>query len=212
MESTLKWYSPKSSSGSILTAIIAHGVIYGASALILGQQLAKTLPLQGEVELGYEVLNEPPSEPVKEVKRVRAAEPEMPVVSKTKVDSQPHEMQDAQSDVIGTQQAAPVQAAAVGSDSNGTAEATPFYRIKPKYPRAALVEGSEGWVMMKIDIDEAGEVENVRVVDGVKRNLFQDEARRAVEKWKYKPFLDLGGKPIRKADHLVRVEFKLSEA
>jgi protein TonB len=65
---------------------------------------------------------------------------------------------------------------------------------------------------MKIDINEKGEVENVRVVDGDKRNLFQDEARRAVEKWKYRPFLGADSKPLRKADHQVRVDFKLSEA
>ena len=55
-----------------------------------------------------------------------------------------------------------------------------YYKIKPKYPKAALVAGEEGWVMLKVDVTESGEVENVRMVDGNKRNLSQEEARRAV--------------------------------
>jgi protein TonB len=128
-----------------------------------------------------------------------------------KTDASARELQDEKSDVTGTSQASVVKPMQVGSEGQGDANATPFYKIKPKYPRPALIAGSEGWILMKIDVNEKGEVENVRIVGGEKRNLFQDEARRAVEQWKYRPFLDANGHAIRKADHQVRVDFKLND-
>jgi protein TonB len=133
------------------------------------------------------------------------------VEPKVKTDASARELQDEKSDVTGTSQASVVKPMQVGSEGQGDANATPFYKIKPKYPRPALIAGSEGWILMKIDVNEKGEVENVRIVGGEKRNLFQDEARRAVEQWKYRPFLDANGHAIRKADHQVRVDFKLND-
>jgi TonB family protein len=75
-----------------------------------------------------------------------------------------------------------------------------------------LVAGIEGWVALMIDVAEDGGVQNVRVTGGEQKSMFQDEARRSVEKWKYKPFLDSSGRPVKKANHEVRVDFKLSEA
>ena len=50
-------------------------------------------------------------------------------------------------------------------------------------------------VLLTIDINEQGEVENIRVVDGEQRETFQGEARHAVSQWKYKPTL-LNGEPV----------------
>lgn len=208
---SLKESSAKSSTYSILTAIGIHGFIYGAIVLVMGANLFKPHEkIQDEVEIGYEVLNDvPPPTPV--VQRVvRAEQPETPVDAKALPDSTPKELQDEKSDIAGTQAAAKPQSN-IGSESTGVANSTPFYKVKPKYPKAALVSGVEGWILMKVDVNESGEVENVRVVDGDKRNMFQDEARRAVEKWKYRPFVNKDGKPYRKADHEVRVDFKLTD-
>jgi protein TonB len=162
-----------------------------------------------DAEIGYEILDAPPP-PTEKVAHVRHQEvaPEPP---KVKTDPAARELQDEKSDVTGTSQASVAKPSQVGSEGQGDANATPFYKIKPKYPRPALVAGEEGWIQLKIDVNEKGEVENVRVVGGEKRSLFEGEARRAVEQWKYRPFLDKDGHPIRKADHQVRVDFKLSE-
>jgi periplasmic protein TonB len=64
-------------------------------------------------------------------------------------------------------------------------------------------------VLFEIDINEKGEVDSVRAVDGQNRNMFEREARRAVEQYRYKPFTDAHGQPIKKLAHQVRVEFTL---
>lgn len=210
MTQTLRWLSPQSSAGSLLYSILGHLLLAGAVVFALGLNLGPKEVPQDYIDLGYEVFDEPPA-PAKQVHKVaHSAEPQAPVDPKVKPDNSPKELQDERGVVAGTQAAA--KSNNIGSDNNGNANATPYYKIKPKYPKAALVSGTEGWVMMKIDINENGEVENIRVVDGEQRNLFQTEARRAVEKWKYRPFLGQDGKPFKKTDHLVRVDFKLQDA
>jgi protein TonB len=198
MEQAVKWHSPRSIPGSFISAAVIHGILYGAVIVILGAGLFhKTVELAPEAELTYDMLDAPPPAP-----------PPPPVVRE-----QPKELQDEKSEVTGTQKKVETKtASSVGSDQAAPVPAMPYYKVKPKYPRAALVAGTEGWILMNVDVKEDGTVDNVRVVDGTERSMFQDEARRAVEKWKYKPFLDTAGKPYVKKDHQVRVDFKLNEA
>ena len=204
--------SPRSASGAMASALLIHAAVYGIILLALHSGLGhQEPPASVDGTLDYQVLDEPPP-PEKVVQQVRRSEDPVTPPEKTAVpDNSAKEMQDEQSTISGTQ-AAPKQVANTGSETNGNAIATPYYKIKPKYPRAALVEGAEGWVSLKIDIKEDGSVENVRVVDGEKRSLFESEARRAVEKWKYKPFVDANGKPFRKGDQQVLVSFTLKDA
>lgn len=204
--------SPESGSGSFLYSVCVHVSIAFAVIMLLKINLqTKSVASESIIDMTYETFDRPP-EPTQEVRHVaKVVEPETPPETKPIVDNTPKEIQDAQSDIAGTQTSSqPVAQAA--SEGTGTAATTPFYKIKPKYPKAALVSGTEGWVLMKLDINEKGEVENVRVVDGEQRNLFQSEAKRAVEQWKYRPFIDQTGKAFRKLDHQVKVEFKLQDA
>jgi protein TonB len=198
MEQTYKWHSPRSTSGAFLTATLIHAALYGAIIVILGAGLFhKTIELGAEPELTYDMLDAPPPAP-----------PPPPVIK-----HEARELQDEKSEVAGVQKKVETKAlSSVGSDQAAPVPATPYYKVKPKYPRAALVAGTEGWILMNVDVKVDGSVDNVRVVDGTERSMFQDEARRAVEKWKYKPFTDINGKPYLKKDHQVRVEFKLNEA
>jgi protein TonB len=168
-------------------------------------------PIEVPEELQYETFSEPPA-PAEVPKPIaKTPEPDEPEEQTDEPDDTPKEIQDSQSEIAGTQAAAkPV--ATTGAEGTGDAATTPYYRIKPKYPRAALVSGVEGFILLKVDITEAGTVENVRVIGGQERNMFQDEARRAVEKWKYKPFTDASGKVTRKVDHEIRVDFTLKDA
>ncbi len=208
MNSLKDLLSPRSSSGSLILSSLVHILIFGSVTIVLSYAPAKPPP-EEYLDLGHQTFDEPPA-PAEEVKQVqRSPEPDTPVDPKVTPDNTPHEMQDSQSEVAGTQTAK--KESNIGNETNGTAATTPYYKIKPKYPKAALVSGVEGWVMMQIDITETGEVENIRVVDGEQRNMFQSEARRAVALWKYRPFVDGAGKPFRKADHQVRVDFKLQD-
>lgn len=214
MEQTIKAISPRSVPGSFALAVFSHAAIFGGVLLFLKLgvfQNHEETPAPAE-EIAYETFSAPPA-PTQVVKPVaKTPEPDTPDEPEDQTpDTTPKELQDSSSTIAGTQ-AAPKQQVTTGAQGVGDAATTPFYKIKPKYPRAALVAGTEGWVILKVDIKEDGGVDNVRVVGGQQRNLFQDEARRAVEKWKYKPFLDANGKPIKKTDHEIRVDFKLQDA
>ena len=203
--------SPFSSSGSMVLSTIIHGVVVGTLVAVLAPRIKTMPPVEEILDLGYETFSEPPP-PTPEVQKVRRVVETVPTTPVKQVaDIQPQELQDEKSTVAGTQQAVPQQSQ-VASDGNGQAISTPYYRIKPKYPREALVEGLEGWVSLMIDITEQGLVENIRVIDGERKSIFQGEARRAVSQWKYKPFTDGNGSPTRKVDSLVRVDFKLTDS
>jgi TonB family protein len=204
-------FSPISGTGSFFVSLALHGFIAASVVGMMGLKFFEKEAAPVYMDLGYETFDEPPPI-VKEVRPVaRTKAPETPVETKAPVTNAPQELQDEKSDVAGTQAAAKNETAP-GSEGVGAATAVPYYKIKPKYPKAALLAGEEGWVMFKVDVNEGGEVENIRVIDGEKKNLFQDEARRALSKWKYRPFTDTAGNAIRKTDHNVRVDFKLEDA
>lgn len=206
----MRYISPKSSSGSLVISVVAHLCILAAANVALKWAGSTVQQAENYLDLEYEMLEAPPT-PVEEVRKMaRSPSPVVPAEAKTVPDNSPKELQDEKSEIAGTQKAQ--EANNTGSQNNGDALSTPYYKIKPKYPKAALISGLEGWVLMVIDINENGEVENVRVIDGEQRNTFQSEARRAVQQWKYKPFVGTDGHPIRKADHQVRVDFKLEDA
>jgi len=212
MEKALKWYSPQAPTGSMSLAVLAHGAIYaGLIAYLALAGAPSAIKAEIEQSISYDTFSAPPaSTPV--VKHVaRVEQPETPPENTPQPSAHPQEMHDSNGPAAGTQAEAKHQAAP-SSEGSGDAADTPFYKIKPKYPKAALVAGVEGFILMKVDINETGAVENVRVVGGTQRNMFQDEARRAVEKWKYKPFMDASGKATKKTDHEVRVDFKLQDA
>jgi|GEM_PF-1672323 len=205
----VNYISPRSGSGSIIWSLGAH--FFVAGAVVLGMNIAggRAQPQEEFIDLAYQTFDEPPVPATEERRVMKSPEPVTPVKSEPLPSDTAKELQDEKGEVAGTQKAAPETN--IGSENNGNASSTPYYKIKPKYPKAALLEGVEGWVLMEIDITETGEVENIRVLDGEQRNTFQSEAKRAVAQWKYKPFLDGSGKPFRKADHHVRVDFKLEE-
>jgi periplasmic protein TonB len=205
---TLSNFTPRNS--PMLWSVMVHACIALTAVVVMGWRGSNTDDRNDYVDFAYEEFDAPPA-PAEAEQKVRSTpEPVTQEKVQTPQLDQPKELQDAQSDIAGTQKEAKPEAN-IGSNNNGNASATPYYRIKPKYPKAALTEGIEGWVMLQIDITETGEVDNIRVIDGEQRNMFQSEARRAVAQWKYKPFVNASGQPVRKADHHVRVDFNLSD-
>jgi TonB family protein len=203
--------SPKSKVGSLVYSIGVHSVIAVSATLLLHRSVVTVVEkTETFVDLGYQAFEEPPPLVTQTKRVVQAVEPEKIPSAKTLPDNQPRELQDEKGVVTGTQETVAKQTM-VGADSQGEAVSTPYYKITPKYPKSALVSGTEGWVLMKIDITETGDVQNVRSIGGEQRNLFQGEAERAVGKWKYKPFIGADGRPLKKADYQVRVDFKLTD-
>lgn len=84
----------------------------------------------------------------------------------------------------------------------------PIFRIEPRYPRDALLSGIEGWVKLEITINEDGSVSAPVVLDSNPPRVFDQEAKRAVLKWKFKPRI-VDGKAV-KRQATQTIEFKLA--
>ncbi len=66
-------------------------------------------------------------------------------------------------------------------------------RVEPVYPELARRTGVSGVVILKVIVDEEGNVATVTVLQG--HPLLNDEAVRAVAQWKYSPTV-LNGEPV----------------
>ena len=81
----------------------------------------------------------------------------------------------------------------------------PIVTVPPKYPHAAFKSNQEGWVQLKFDINNDGKVINLKVVDFSPEGYgFENEALRAVEKWKYEPNQII-------KNELVTIEFRINK-
>ena len=63
----------------------------------------------------------------------------------------------------------------------------PVVRVAPRYPINAAKNGIQGYVVMTFDILDNGSVANINVVESKPRGVFDKEAKRALERWKYLP-------------------------
>ena len=64
-------------------------------------------------------------------------------------------------------------------------EAIPIKIIQPRYPRKATMEGIEGWVKLRFDIDSQGFPYEVIVMDAVPKDVFEKDALKAVRQWQF---------------------------
>jgi TonB family protein len=182
----------KTGNYSLVISVATHLLVMGAVKYGYLFSLNTTAPVQESyVDLGYETFDEAPIPP--------------PAVVKSE------EIQDEKSEVVGLQKKVETPSVAPATTATTTYADVPYYKIKPKYPKDALEAGLEGHVNMSIDILEDGSVDNVKVTGGENLNSFESAAMRAVAKYKYKPFTDAAGNPIKKTNHLVKVDFILKD-
>jgi TonB family protein len=57
----------------------------------------------------------------------------------------------------------------------------------PKYPKRSFNSGRQGWVIVKLDVNAAGQTENVDIERSVPDGLFEDVSRDAVKRWSFRP-------------------------
>lgn len=69
------------------------------------------------------------------------------------------------------------------ADNPGTIKAA----IAPMYPQQPLINKTEGWVKVKISVNEFGTVSAVSVIDAEPARVFNAAAKKAVRKWKFHP-------------------------
>lgn len=85
---------------------------------------------------------------------------------------------------------------------------TPVSRIPPVYPAGAKHRGIEGWVRVRFEVDERGDVGNVTVIEAEPKGVFDDSVIRCVRQWRFEPGT-VGGVPVRTlAETTVRFELE----
>jgi periplasmic protein TonB len=206
-----KYLSPKTMTGAIFYSVTIHLSLVGA---VNGISRIPSEPVKDETVQepdDYQYLDVPPEKSDEEKTIINTPTPAVePTTPQENVQPSDKELHDEKGETAGTKEEEK-QAAGYGSKNRGDSTATAYYKIRPKYPRAAAIRGIEGWVMLKVDVTEKGEVQNVRVLEGKNTNYFAFEAKRAVEKWKYRPFLNKDRVPIKRKDVMIRVDFKMKD-
>ena len=84
--------------------------------------------------------------------------------------------------------------ATLGDFALSDAEYMPIVRVNPIYPSRAAEMGLEGWVIVSFTVTTAGTVRDVVIVES-SHPIFNRNAVRAVEKFKYKPRM-VDGEPV----------------
>lgn len=79
--------------------------------------------------------------------------------------------------------------------STGDGEYLPIVKVAPMYPPGAQARGQEGWVLLEFTVTESGSVTDAVVIEAQPPGVFNEAAKRAVLKFKYKPRVE-NGKPI----------------
>lgn len=70
-----------------------------------------------------------------------------------------------------------------------------IYEPKPRYPLTALRRGIEGYVTVKLLINEQGRVQEVKILDWRGDESFVDAVMEGVRQYRYEPMMR-GGKPM----------------
>jgi len=87
-------------------------------------------------------------------------------------------------------------------------EPSPIVRINPKYPVIAARDGIEGWVQLRFSVDATGSVTDIEVIAAQPQRVFEQEAIRALKRWKYQPST-LDGAVATRTGLQVQLDFSL---
>jgi protein TonB len=96
------------------------------------------------------------------------------------------------------------QSFVAGSD----VDVQPIVRILPDYPPNGR---GDGWVLVQFDVTKLGTVANARVVDASPRGVFEKNALKAIERWRYRPAV-MEGQAVERRGLRVRLSFVLERA
>ncbi|MES0875428.1 energy transducer TonB [Sinimarinibacterium thermocellulolyticum] len=88
-------------------------------------------------------------------------------------------------------------------------EYLPIVKVAPVYPARAQSRGIEGWVLLQFTVTETGSVKDPVVLEAEPPGIFEEAAKRAVLKFKYKPRVE-NGRPIEVpgVQHLITFEIE----
>lgn len=89
-------------------------------------------------------------------------------------------------------------------------DAQPIVLIEPKFPLTASRDGITGYVILLFDIQLDGSTGNIKILEAKPRGVFNQEAIRALKKWKYRPKV-VGGRSMIQTGLKVRLDFNLDK-
>jgi protein TonB len=93
------------------------------------------------------------------------------------------------------------------NDGDLDAPLTVLVRVPPVYPLGAKNRGTEGWVKVRLIVNEDGTVREVTIIDSEPKKTFDEAVIRAVSGWRFKAGT-VGGVPVKSRAETV-VRFKL---
>lgn len=79
--------------------------------------------------------------------------------------------------------------------------------VAPNYPVHAALNGIEGFVQLKFNINEAGQTEDIQVIKSIPEGVFDAYALKAVSQWVYQPIIK--GQKQRSEGQTVQLDFNL---
>ena len=65
-------------------------------------------------------------------------------------------------------------------------ELIPMVQMQPAYPKRAKRMGIEGYVKVALQVDEAGEVQDIQIVEASPEGVFEKSVKKALRRWKFR--------------------------
>ncbi len=96
----------------------------------------------------------------------------------------------------------------IGGSGSEFTQAEIIRKSTPRYPRAELLAGIEGWVVFSVIIDEQGNVKEPILIDSSGNRNFEMNAKMAARKVKYTPATQ-NGNPIASSDNKLVINFDI---
>lgn len=87
----------------------------------------------------------------------------------------------------------------------------PITDVGPDYPSEAIIQGTEGWVLVSFDVSSVGFVSNINVRNSEPRFTFDEAAIEAARQLRFSPYIENGvARDVSALEYLFK--FELSES
>ena len=171
----------------ILAFIVTAGLFLGMRYLIVGGEDVVTDGPQGRV-IDFVRLKKQENTQTKKRKPKKPAKPED---QPPPMEQPPMQADDLVSDIQSLGFAADLSAdtslsAGLALES-GDGEYLPIVKVAPIYPRRALSRGIEGYVIVEFIVTKQGSVRSPMIIESKPKGIFDQAAKEAAKKFKYKP-------------------------
>ena len=193
----------------LVAAVITFALFFTMQALIQTGEGAMSEPIKGNV-LDFVRLKKEESVQKKERKPEKPPAPKEPPppMESPQIDSSQANSDSAGFDFSANVDADVSLAGGLSLDSSD-GEYLPIVKVAPVYPRRALSRGIEGYVIVEFIVTKSGTVREPVVVKAEPESLFDQAAKDAVLKFKYKPRV-VNGEAVEVAGVQNKITFEIS--